>query len=73
MEAIRAATVNAARLLGLDGEIGTLEPGRRADLLAVAGNVIVDLSALREPVLVMRGGRVAFHLDTGDVWLERRV
>jgi imidazolonepropionase-like amidohydrolase len=57
--AIAAATVNAAELLGLAGEIGTLEPGKRADLVAVAGDPLRDVAALREVVLVMKDGAVA--------------
>ena len=58
MAAIQAATVNAADLLGLSAEIGTLEPGKRADLIAVAGDPLADVTALKRVDFVMRGGKV---------------
>src|SRR3712207_252451 len=56
--AIQAATVNAADLLGLAGEIGTLEPGKRADLVAVAGDPLADVTVLKRVSFVMKDGRV---------------
>jgi len=56
--AIQAATVNAATLLGLDKEIGTLEPGKRADLIAVAGDPLNDVKVLKSVSLVMKDGVV---------------
>lgn len=58
MGAIEAATVNAADLLGLSTEIGTLEPGKRADVIAVAGDPLTDVTALTTVDFVMRDGRV---------------
>ena len=57
-EAIKAATVNAADLLGLSGEIGTLEPGKAADLIAVTGDPLADVTTLKRIDFVMKGGRV---------------
>ncbi len=56
--AIHAATVNAAELLGLAKEIGTLEPGKRADLIAVAGDPLADVTVLKTVNLVMKDGVV---------------
>ena len=59
--AIQAATSEAAKLLGLAGEVGTLEPGMRADLIAVAGDPLADPALWRDPsrvVFVMQGGRI---------------
>jgi imidazolonepropionase-like amidohydrolase len=56
LEAIRAATGAAARVLGL-GLVGTLEPGRMADLIAVEGDASVSIQSLRSPKLVMKGGQ----------------
>jgi imidazolonepropionase-like amidohydrolase len=64
MGAIRAATVNAARLLGLAAEIGTVEPGKRADLIGVAGDPTADLRLLAAPVLVMQEGNVIVRRQT---------
>lgn len=58
MAAIQAATVNAADLLGLSAEIGTLEPGKRADLIAVEGDPLTDVTVLKSVGFVMRDGRV---------------
>jgi imidazolonepropionase-like amidohydrolase len=56
--AIQAATVNAADLLGLSAEIGTLEPGKRADLIAVAGDPTQDVTVLKRVGFVMANGVV---------------
>jgi imidazolonepropionase-like amidohydrolase len=57
-EAIKAATVNAADLLGVAAEVGTLEPGRRANLVAVAGNPLEDVTVLKRMAFVMKDGRI---------------
>ena len=55
-----AATRDAARLLGVDKETGTLEAGKAADIVAVSGNVLTDIRSTEHPVFVMaRGTRVA--------------
>lgn len=56
--AIVAATVNAAELLGLSAEIGTLEAGKAADLVAVAGDPLKDVGVLKSIGFVMKGGVV---------------
>ncbi len=58
LEAIRAATTTAAELLGLQDEIGALEPGKHADVIAVAGDPLTDIHALERVVFVMKGGAV---------------
>lgn len=58
-EAIKAATVNAADLLGLTAEIGTLEPGKSADLIAVKGDPLKDVKVLKQVDFVMVRGDVA--------------
>lgn len=57
-EAIAAATAGAAQALGLAGETGSLSAGLAADLIAVPGDPLRDLGALRRPALVVRSGRI---------------
>jgi imidazolonepropionase-like amidohydrolase len=56
-EALAAATERAARALGIDDRAGTLEPGKDADLIAVRGNPLADVAALRRVELVVARGR----------------
>ncbi len=59
--AIQAATCDAARLLGLADLIGTLEPGKQADFIAVSGDPLAEPELWRDParvVLVVQGGRI---------------
>jgi len=58
MAAIRAATVNAATLLGHQDRIGTIEPGKDADIVAVAGDPLQNIRLLENVQFVMRHGRV---------------
>jgi imidazolonepropionase-like amidohydrolase len=61
MESIQAATRNAAKCLGLDNQIGTLEPGMFGDLLIIEGNPLKDISVLQVKQnikLVMKEGEV---------------
>ena len=57
MEAIQSATVVPARVMHLDGEVGTIAAGKRADLLVVDGNPLEHFSDLRRIWLVVAGGR----------------
>ena len=57
-EAIHAATVNGADLLGLADEIGRLAPGFAADLIAVDGDPLADVTTLKQVRFVMKGGAV---------------
>jgi len=57
LDAIKAATASAARLLGVDDEVGTIEVGKQADLLLVDGDPLDDLAHLAAPVSVWQRGR----------------
>ncbi len=58
MQAIQAATVNAADLLGWADRVGALEPGKYADVIAVAGDPLQDITVLERVGFVMKGGQV---------------
>src|SRR5580765_1140286 len=58
LQAIQTATVNAADLLGWTDLIGTLEQGKFADVIAVNGDPLKDVTLLQSPVMVMKGGTV---------------
>ena len=58
MEAIEAATVNAADLLGVSDIAGTLEPGKSADIIAVKGDPLADIKVLKSVNFVMARGTV---------------
>jgi imidazolonepropionase-like amidohydrolase len=53
---LQADLLNGAKLLGWDGQIGALEPGYLADIVAVSGNPLEDVSTLRTVSFVMKGG-----------------
>jgi imidazolonepropionase-like amidohydrolase len=58
LEAIRSATVRAADLLGWSDRVGSIAPGKYADLVAVPGDPLADATVLEHPVFVMKGGAV---------------
>jgi imidazolonepropionase-like amidohydrolase len=66
LEVIRAATVNAAELMGWKEKVGAIEAGRYADLIAVDGDPLSDITVLQHVKFVMKGGGVVkdeFHND----------
>jgi len=58
LQAIQAATINAADLLGWPGRVGSLEPGAWADIIAVEGDPLKDVTTLERVKFVMKGGEV---------------
>jgi imidazolonepropionase-like amidohydrolase len=58
MQSIQAATVNAADLLGWSDRIGSIEAGRLADIIAVNGDPLADITALERVSFIMKGGQV---------------
>lgn len=57
-DAIRAATVNGARLIGREADLGTIETGKIADVIAVSADPLADITALQHVSFVMKDGRV---------------
>ena len=58
LQVIQAGTANAARLLGWQDRIGTLAPGKLADVVAVAGDPMQNVQTLETAVFVMKNGVV---------------
>jgi imidazolonepropionase-like amidohydrolase len=58
LAALQAGTLNGAKLLGWEGQIGALKPGYFADIIAVPGNPLTDIDVLQKVVFVMKGGVV---------------
>jgi len=58
LDIIRAVTSNAAEMLGWQDRVGSVEPGKFADLIAVTGDPITDIGALAQVRFVMKGGQV---------------
>jgi imidazolonepropionase-like amidohydrolase len=59
LDAIRAATLSAADLIGWSDKVGSVENGHYADLIAVEGDPLADVKALEKVKFVMKGGTVA--------------
>jgi imidazolonepropionase-like amidohydrolase len=58
MDALVAAHARAAESLNMQNEIGTIAPGMQADIIAVDGDPLKDITAVRKVVFVMKGGKV---------------
>jgi imidazolonepropionase-like amidohydrolase len=58
LQAIQSATINDADLLGWSDKVGTIEPGKWADIIAVDGNPLDDITTLQRVKFVMKGGEV---------------
>lgn len=58
LQAIESATRVGAELLGREADLGTVEPGRFADVIAVNGDPLRDVAELEKVVFVMKGGQV---------------
>ena len=65
LEAIQSATITPARVMKLDNEVGTIEAGRRADLIVLDANPVENISNIRKVRLVMTQGRL---FDCGKLW-----
>jgi imidazolonepropionase-like amidohydrolase len=68
---IQMATSNAADLLGWSDKVGTLAPGAWADLIAVRGDPLTDVTVLERPAFVMKGGMVYRSAPASDTTAAR--
>ena len=59
-----SATVNAADLIGMSDQLGTLEIGKQADIIATDGSPLTDIEELLDVDFVMKGGKV--HKNSGQ-------
>jgi imidazolonepropionase-like amidohydrolase len=57
-QALRSATASAAELLGMQDKVGTIEPGKWADIVAVPGDPLVNIGVMERVDFVMKGGVV---------------
>ena len=60
-ESLRAATVNAAMLLRREAELGSIEVGKYADIIACTGDPLEDMEELTRLAFVMKGGQIHRH------------
>jgi imidazolonepropionase-like amidohydrolase len=65
MEAIQAATIVPARVMGVDKEVGTIEPGKRADVIILGGNPLEDIHNSRQVEYVISNGTM---YDCAELW-----
>ena len=65
MEALQSATIVPARAMKVDKEVGTIEPGKRADLVILGGNPLENISNVRKTERVMQGGVL---YDCASLW-----
>jgi imidazolonepropionase-like amidohydrolase len=66
MQAIQSATISAADLIGWKNKVGQLAPGAFADLIAVSGDPLADVTALEKVAFVMKGGSIYKNTLTAD-------
>jgi imidazolonepropionase-like amidohydrolase len=71
-EALQAATIRAAELLGLEKEIGSIEAGKSADIIAVTGDPTQDISVMKNVVFVMKDGVILRQKPVPAGGSERR-
>lgn len=63
MEVIEASTRHSASICGQGSELGTLEPGKLADVIVVDGDPLEDIHAMSQMVLVIKNGEIAVISD----------
>ena len=61
MDAIKAGTIVGAELVGWDDDLGSIESGKLADIIAVKDNPLEDMSVLENPILVIKDGEIIIN------------
>ena len=72
MEALEAGTIDGARFLGLEGETGSIVPGKLADLVVLGSNPLDDIHHTEDVVSVMKAGRLYDASTLDELWPRRR-
>ncbi len=72
LDALRIATIGGARFIGVDGEIGTLEPGKLADLVVLDGNPLEDIRQTASTRMVMKDGVLRDAATLDEIWPAQR-
>src|SRR5262249_50649780 len=71
-EALRIGTIETARYLGVDQDVGSIKVGKLADLLVLEGNPVEDIRNTLKITYVMKGGRLFESTTLDQVWPERK-
>ena len=71
-QALEVATMHGARMLGADKQIGSIEPGKLADLIVLNGNPLTDIRQTANIQSVMLGGRLRSGDTLDEIWPEQR-
>jgi imidazolonepropionase-like amidohydrolase len=72
LQALRTATLAPARYLGLDRDLGSIEPGKLADLVVIDGDVLADIRQSDRVSQVMQNGRLFDAATMNEVWPRQR-
>ncbi len=72
LQALRAATINGAKMIGVDQDIGSVEPGKLADMVVLASNPLDDLRATTDITRVIKGGVIYDAQTLAELWPEQK-